>query len=102
MSSLADGRSFHLRIFDKNYNYEKIDNLLANFNAQTAEQLEKPILKGTLCAAKYAADGKWYRARVVQSLPKGQLELSFIDYGISSIVNSSDSGSLRKLPAHLL
>jgi hypothetical protein len=37
MSNLIDGREFYLRILDKNYNYEKIDSMLANFDPNKAE-----------------------------------------------------------------
>lgn len=59
-------------------------------------------MKGTLCAAKYKADSKWYRARVMQTLGRGQYQVFFIDYGNIDVVNIDDNKSLRKLPGHLL
>jgi len=102
MTNVVDGRIFHVRVLDKNAHYVKIENLMANFDSTNSQELQKPILKGTLCAAKFSHDGKWYRAKVIGSLGKGQLEVLFIDYGNTDIINSEDSKNLRKLPANLL
>lgn len=99
MTNAVDGRDFHVRVLDKTATYAKIEKLMAQFEPKNAEELQKPILKGTLCAAKYKVDQKWYRARVLQSLGHGKIQVEFIDYGNQAEVETQ---SLKKLPANLL
>ena len=73
---------------------------MAKFDDSTAEELEKPIKKGTLCAALLQSDKAWYRARVIGTVSKGLIEVYFIDYGNTEAVRPDMD--LRKLPAHLL
>ena len=56
--------------------------------------LEKPIKRGTLCAAKFKVDNRWYRAKVLKSIGKGQIEVEFIDFGNIEVVNGEE---LKKL-----
>jgi hypothetical protein len=69
------------------------------FDGDTAEDIQRPIMKGTLCAALFSADNMWYRVKVVGSAGRGELKVSFIDYGNKETVSEN---ALRKLPAHLL
>lgn len=73
---------------------------MEKFDADNAEELEKPIKKGTLCAALFANDKTWYRVRVLGTQAKGLTEVQFIDYGNKESVRPDMD--LRKLPAHLL
>ena len=73
---------------------------MQKFDPANAEELEKPIKKGTLCAALHAEDKTWYRVRVIGSVAKGLTEVFFIDYGNTETVRPDID--LRKLPAHLL
>ncbi|XP_017783204.1 PREDICTED: maternal protein tudor isoform X2 [Nicrophorus vespilloides] len=69
-----------------------------------ADQLEhaenyKPLensAPGTLCAAIFADDGNWYRARILSNTIAG-IEVIFIDYG-----NSCTCTSLKELPEELV
>lgn len=98
---MSDATSFHVRQVGKdNLIYKKIDDAMAKFDPKTAEELEKPIKKGTLCAALFSADGKWYRVRVLGTNGPGQFDVKFIDYGNTATVRGSTD--LRILPAHLL
>jgi len=72
---------------------------MADFDAASSEELERPIKKGTLCAALFSADDMWYRTKVVGSAGRGEIEVKFIDYGNTEVV---PEGTLRKLPAHLI
>jgi hypothetical protein len=47
-------------------------------------------------------DGKWYRAKVLNSMGGGKVQVSFIDYGNTAVINIDDPKTLRKLPANLL
>ena len=98
MTHAVDGRTFYVRVLDKNAEYDKIDKLMARFDPFTAQDLVKPIMKGTLCAAKFRSDSKWYRARVMQTMGKGQVQVFFIDYGNSDIINVEDNKSIKQLP----
>jgi tudor domain-containing protein 1/4/6/7 len=98
MTHAVDGRTFFMRVLDKAAEYDKIDKLMAKFDPSTAKDLSKPIMKNTLCAAKFKADNKWYRARVMQTLAKGQVQVFFIDYGNSDIINVEDNKSIKQLP----
>ncbi|CAD6197725.1 unnamed protein product [Caenorhabditis auriculariae] len=51
--------------------------------------------RGELCAAKFSADGQWYRAKV-ESARGGQAEILYIDYGNRETVSST---ALTQLPA---
>ena len=54
MTNVVDGSSFHVRIKDQNSSYVKIDKAMNSFDANKAEELQKPIIKGTLCAARFS------------------------------------------------
>jgi hypothetical protein len=76
---------------------------MEHFDPQSADNLERPINKGTLCAARFSDDGNWYRARLTG--PTGgkqgkQYDVQFIDFGNKSQVNIDTD--TKKLPAHLL
>jgi staphylococcal nuclease domain-containing protein 1 len=98
VTNVIDGREFYVRVLDKDADYAKIEKILKQFDSAKAEELQKPVLKGTLCAAK-AKDGKWRRARVLQSLGKGQSQVMFMDYGH---IDNVDISNMRKLPQDLL
>jgi len=51
------------------------------FDEFAAQDLEKPIKKGTICAARFKVDECWYRARVLRSTGKNQYDVEFIDFG---------------------
>lgn len=98
MTDIKDATRFHVRILGESQ-YNKIDMELDKFNPQLADDLEKPIKKGTLCAARFTVDNRWYRASVIRSVGKGQLEVEFVDFGNIEVVNSDE---LKRLPASLL
>ena len=71
----------------------------ASLDASTATLLGGPAAKGSLVAAKFSADGQWYRARVDHSpTADGGARVTFVDFGNSEAVPAS---SLRRLPAEL-
>ena len=61
MTDMTDGTCFYVRDIDSGSQTAKIDAAMENFDYQNAEKLENPIKKGTLCAALFEEDGKWYR-----------------------------------------
>ena len=72
---------------------------MEQFDADSSSELERPIMRGTLCAALFSADDLWYRVKVISTAGRGDIEVKFIDYGNTEVVSES---TLRKLPAHLL
>lgn len=98
MTDISDASYFHMRIVGEN-KYSVIEEELDEFDLEDAEDLEQPIKKGTLCAAKFATDEAWYRASVIGSVGKGQYEVYFIDFGNVEVVNGND---LKRLPQSLM
>lgn len=88
MTDISDASRFYVRVLKDNH-YAKIEQEMQRFEPSLSEDLEKPIKKGTICAARFAVDDNWYRAKVVQSLGKGEVEVQFIDFGNYEIVNSN-------------
>lgn len=48
------------------------------------------VQMGQIVAAKFSADGNWYRARVLRVTPDGTCSVRFIDYGNEDIVAGKD------------
>ena len=67
-----------------------------------AAPLGGPAARGSLVAAKFSADGQWYRARVDAAAAAGGAaggaRVTFVDFGNSEAV---PAGALRRLPAEL-
>ena len=100
MTDIASASNFYLRVVNDNQ-YSKIEAELKRFEPSISEDLEKPIKKGTICAARFSDDGNWYRAKVLSSLGKGDIEVQFIDFGNIDVANAN-SGDLKRLPEKLL
>ena len=71
MIDMVDATSFHLRDVGQGSQYGKIDEAMEHFDSQTADELERPIKRGTLCAALFESDSKWYRVKVLGTVGKG-------------------------------
>ena len=69
---------------------DKITTSLASFTPNDQNKFVPPLKKGTLCIAKFTADGLWYRAKVtreiVQKNKDSKYEVFFQDYGNYDIV----------------
>jgi staphylococcal nuclease domain-containing protein 1 len=101
MTDITDARKFYIRLQDSASDYAKIEGEMGRFNPAKAEDLEKPVKKGTICAARFKLDDCWYRAKVLTSVGKGDYEVQFLDFGNVEVVNGS-TGDLKRLPESLL
>jgi staphylococcal nuclease domain-containing protein 1 len=69
MTDISDASRFFVRILSNN-NYDKIEKLMNQFDFISAEDLERPIKKGTICAARFKLDDNWYRAKILRGVGK--------------------------------
>ena len=98
MTDISDASRFYVRILGANQ-YDKVEAEMNKFSPLPGSELEMPIKKGTICAARFSIDNRWYRSRVIRSIGKGDYEVEFIDFGNIDVVNEI---GLKKLPSHLL
>ena len=91
--------------FLPNKTLDKIEDVLADYDEgiKKRENLSLPIKNGTLCAAKFPDDNKYYRAVVKsQNKDKKEFEVEFIDYGNIEKVKLNDliklDGEISSLP----
>jgi staphylococcal nuclease domain-containing protein 1 len=91
--------------FLPNKTLDKIEDVLADYDEgiRKKENLSLPIKNGTLCAAKFPDDNKFYRAVVKsQNKDKKEFEVEFIDYGNIEKVKLNDliklDGEISSLP----
>jgi staphylococcal nuclease domain-containing protein 1 len=64
VTDITDATRFFAKLKKDGPNLVKIEKLLSELDLDEARSLEKPIRKGTLCAAKFTEDNEWYRAKV--------------------------------------
>lgn len=98
MTDIQDATYFSLRLLSDNQ-YPKVEAGMSAFEPSKADDLEKPVKKGTVCAVRYSLDHAWYRARVIRSVGKGQFEVEFLDFGNVDTVHWDD---MKRLSQSLL
>ena len=91
--------------FLPNKTLDKIEEVLADYDdgIETPERLSPPIKQGTLCAAKFPDDDKYYRAMIKKfDKEKKEYQVEFIDYGNIEWVKLNDliklDGKISSLP----
>ena len=91
--------------FLPNKTLDKIEEILNEYDEgeRKSESLSLPIKNGTLCAAKFPDDQRFYRAIVKsQKKDKKEFEVEFIDYGNIEKVSLNDliklDGEISSLP----
>lgn len=45
---------------------------------------------GTICEAKYSADGVWYKAKIEEILDGGKYKVTYVEYGNGEVVSITD------------
>jgi len=50
---------------------------------------------GTICEAKYSADGVWYTAKIESILEGGKYHVTYVEYGNNEVVSIADIRPLR-------
>ena len=79
--------------FLPNKELEKIEDVLSNYDdgIEEGERLSPPIKQGTLCAARFPEDEKYYRAVIKRfNKEKNEYQVEFIDYGNIEWVKLND------------
>lgn len=98
MTDITDASRFFIKLINDNQ-YEKIEKKMSGTDFLQADDLERPIKKNTICAARFKLDDNWYRAKILRGVGKNQYEVEFIDFGNSDTVNGDD---LKRLTPELL
>ena len=67
--------------------------LIFQFGSEITQKL------GSVCVARWADDGVWYRAKVIEALEGNWYTVCFIDYGNAAMTTWADMvDSRRKVP----
>ncbi|MCQ2819654.1 MAG: thermonuclease family protein [archaeon] len=91
-----------------NQTLDKIEKILSAYDRNKSKciPLELPIKNGTLCAAKYPEDNKYYRAVIQNKTKEGKFRVRFIDYGNEEILPQDSliklDGEVSPLPPQCL
>lgn len=91
ITDYIDFNNFYINILP-NKNLNKIDSTLEGYNSGSVKgtPLEFPVKMNTLCAAKYSADGNYYRAKITKALKDEKYEVELLDFGTLDTVYKSD------------
>lgn len=91
ITDYIDFNNFYVNFFPNNI-IGKIENVLESYNSKKTKgiPLEKPIKLGTLCTARYNADDRYYRAKILNKTKDDKYRVEFIDYGTVDSVNAED------------
>jgi len=67
-----------------------LDQLMEQYDSNDSEELAmSDMTVGSLCCARYAADGSWYRA-ALEDVKEDTVSVRFVDYGNSDVTSRSD------------
>jgi staphylococcal nuclease domain-containing protein 1 len=91
ITDYIDFNNFYINVLP-NKNLNKIDSVLDEYNSGSTKgtPLEFPVKMNTLCAAKYSADGNYYRAKITKALKDEKYEVELLDFGTIDTVYKSD------------
>ena len=70
MTDITDASRFFIKLLNNDNHYNKIEQLMGSFDPFQADDLERPIKKNTICAARFKLDDNWYRAKVLRGVGK--------------------------------
>ena len=93
--------------FLPNPTLNKIEEILADYDdgIKKCEHLSLPIKNGTLCAAKFPDDQKYYRAIIKNMNKEKEFKVEFIDYGNIETVTLKDliklDGEISSIPPQI-
>ncbi|KAL3865174.1 hypothetical protein ACJMK2_006792 [Sinanodonta woodiana] len=98
ITSVVDPRCFYCQLAD-----EEVVSVFGEMMDRLSEHCQsEPALpdavytEGELCCAKFPADGKWYRACILQLNPNGTALVFYVDFGNEEVVSLEDLNSLSK------
>ncbi len=91
VTDYIDMNNFYVNILP-NKSLSAIESVLANYTSGKTKgvNVQPPVNKGLLCAARYPVDKTYYRAVITGVLKDEKYEVEFIDYGTVDIVSGSD------------
>jgi len=91
VTDYIDFNNFYINILPNNILDEITESLEEyEIGSRKSVKLEAPVKVGTLCAARYKSDGKFYRANITKILKDNNFEVEFIDYGTLDVCNIDD------------
>eukprot|EP01117_Protostelium_nocturnum_P000963 TRINITY_DN11291_c0_g1_i1.p1 TRINITY_DN11291_c0_g1~~TRINITY_DN11291_c0_g1_i1.p1 ORF type:complete len:937 (+),score=382.46 TRINITY_DN11291_c0_g1_i1:147-2957(+) len=102
VTEVVNGNEFFVQIVgpkeDAVNESKKLEELMKNLSVEDAADPSFKPTNGSLVKSKFSEDDTWYRAKVVRVHKDGKIEVKYVDYGNSEIV---DASRLAKLdPAH--
>ncbi|XP_077008324.1 tudor domain-containing protein 15 isoform X2 [Tamandua tetradactyla] len=97
ISSINNPASFHIQLAESENLIIRLADALneRRANIEKERKLVRPLV-GDLVVAEYSGDSAIYRAVIKKILPGNSFEVEFIDYGNTTIVNSSKIYELKR------
>lgn len=86
---VASGAEFYVQD-PKSKEMAIIDKEIEKVQWKEQKRLISPVQRGTLCVAKFSADGLWYRAKVERQVREDKYQVRFLDFGNADNVLISD------------
>ena len=99
---MQDASTFFVNFTKDQEKLDIIAEKLVQYDDDTYQPLVHPIKVGTVCAAKFDADGNWYRGRVEKSIhseTEHLYEIYFMDFGNRNDISASN---LKKINNDLI